>query len=82
VRAADIPPGIIDTGMLSTADKARLPKEGLGRFLPAETVAESAWAACCGDRLHWYVPAELAAYDVEVTRAPEQARDRRIAGVP
>jgi hypothetical protein len=78
----DVLPGIIDTGMLSTADKARLPKEGLWRVLPAEAVAEAAWAAYWGDRLHWYVPAERAAYDVEVTRAPEQARDRRIARVP
>jgi len=82
VRAADILPGIIKTGMVPAADKARLPAQGPWRMLPAEAVAEVAWAAYSGDRLHWYVPAELAAYDVEVTQAPERARDRRIAGAP
>lgn len=80
VRVADILPGIIDTGMLSEAQKARLPTEGMWRVLPAETVAEAAWAAYAGDRLHWYVPAELADHDVDVTTSPEAARDRRIAG--
>jgi NAD(P)-dependent dehydrogenase (short-subunit alcohol dehydrogenase family) len=80
VRAADLLPGIIDTGMLADVDKARLPKEGPWRLLPAEAVADAAWAAWEGDKLHWYVPPELAAYDVEVTQRPERARDRRIAG--
>ena len=80
VRAADILPGIIDTGMLSAADKAKLPKEGLWRVLSAETVAQVAWDAYVGDRVHWYVPTELAAYDVQVTQAPERERDRRLSG--
>ena len=66
VRAADVLPGIIDTGML--------------RGLSAEAVAEVVLAAYHGDKLHWYVPEELAAYDVEVTTRPEAARDRRVAG--
>ena len=80
LRAADILPGIIDTGMLAEGHKAALPKEGMLRVLPAEAIADVVWAAWQGDKLHWYVPAELADYDVEVTRRPEAARDRRIAG--
>jgi NAD(P)-dependent dehydrogenase (short-subunit alcohol dehydrogenase family) len=80
VRAADILPGIIDTGMLSAEQKALLPADGMLRVLPAEAIADAVWAAYHGDKLHWYVPEELAAYDVEVTRRPEAARDRRIDG--
>ena len=81
IRAADILPGIIDTGMLPDHHKARFPKEGMLRVLPAETIADAVWAAYQGDKVHWYVPSELADYDVEVTSRPEAARDRRIAGV-
>jgi len=80
VRAADVLPGIIDTGMLDPAHKAALPKTGMLRVLSAEAVAEVVLAAYHGDKLHWYVPEELAAYDVEVTTRPEAARDRRVAG--
>ena len=80
VRVADVLPGIIDTGMLSEREKAQLPTEGMLRVLPARAIAETVWAAYAGDGLHWYMPAELSDYDVEVTRRPEAARDRRIAG--
>lgn len=80
VRAADVLPGIIDTGMLPAAQKSLLPKEGMWRVLPAEAVAQTVWDAYHGDKLHWYVPAELADYDVRVTTHPETARDDRIAG--
>ena len=80
VRAADLLPGIIDTGMLPEAQKARMPTEGMLRVLPAEAIAQAVWEAYHGDKLHWYVPAELADYAVEVTTRPEAARDRRIAG--
>lgn len=80
VRAADLLPGIIDTGMLSADEKAFLPKEGAWRPLPAEEVAEVVWSAYQGDKLHWYIPEELAAYDVHVTTSPEAVRDDRIAG--
>ena len=80
VRVADLIPGIVDTGMLAPDQKAKLPKEGLWRVLSAESIAAVAWAAYAGDRVHWYAPDELANYDIEITRAPELARDRRIAG--
>lgn len=80
VRAADILPGVIDTAMLPNGQKAFLPKKGMFRVLPAEAIADTVWAAYQGDKVHWYVPSELADYDVEVTSRPEAARDRRIAG--
>ena len=80
VRVADVLPGIVDTGMLSEKDKAQLPTEGMLRVLPAQAIADTVWAAYAGDRLHWYMPSELSDYDVEVTRRPEAARDRRLAG--
>ena len=80
VRAADILPGIIDTGMLPPEFKAQLPTEGMWRMMPAEDVAQAAWDAYHGTKLHWYVPAELAGFDVMQTQAPEAVRDQQIAG--
>ncbi len=80
VRAADILPGIIDTGMLPADQKALLPTEGMWRPLPASEVADVAWAAYHGTGLHHYIPPELAAYDVQQTQAPEAVRDAQIAG--
>ena len=47
------------------------------RLLPPVAVAEAVWAAYHEDKLHWYVPPELAAFDVQVTAEPERARDER-----
>lgn len=80
VRAADILPGIIDTGMLTPEHKAALPSAGMWRPLPASAVAEAVMAAYEGDRLHYYVPTELAEFDAAQTRDPETVRDQRIAG--
>jgi NAD(P)-dependent dehydrogenase (short-subunit alcohol dehydrogenase family) len=80
VRAADILPGIIDTGMHNAEHKQRLPTQGMWRVLSAQAIAAVVWDAYRGDKLHWYAPAELAEFDVEVTRQPEATRDKRIAG--
>ena len=80
VRAADILPGIVDTGMLSAQDKAQLPATGMWRVMPAQAVAQAAWDAYHGDALHWFVPAELAELDRQSTAAPEAVRDALIAG--
>ena len=82
VRAADLVPGTIDTGMLTAGDKAMLPKEGMWRPLSARSVAEAAWAAYTGKKLHIYVPHELTDLVQEVALAPETIRDRRVAGQP
>ena len=80
VRAADILPGIVDTGMLTAQDKAQLPTDGMWRVMPAQAVAQAAWDAYHGDALHWFVPAELAELDRQSTAAPEAVRDAMIAG--
>ena len=80
VRAADLLPGIVDTGMLSAADKAALPAEGMWRVMPAEAVAHAAWDAYHGEALHWFIPPELAELDRQSTAAPEAVRDALIAG--
>ena len=79
VRAADLLPGIIDTGMLTAADKAALPTEGMWRVMPPEAVAEAAWEAYHGDKIHWFIPPELAELDRQSTAAPEAVRDALIA---
>lgn len=79
VRAADILPGIIDTGMLPPEAKAMLPTEGQWRVLPALAVAQCAWDAYHSNKVHYYVPEELAGYDVAITSGPEAERDVRIA---
>jgi NAD(P)-dependent dehydrogenase (short-subunit alcohol dehydrogenase family) len=80
IRVADILPGIVNTGMLPPQVKAQLPTEGLWRALPAETIAETVWDAYHGEKLHWYVPEELAVFDVEATTYPERLRDARRSG--
>lgn len=82
VRAADLIPGIIDTGMLSDTEKAQLPSEGPLRVISADAVAEAAWSAWLGNDLHWFVPIELAPFDLAARQDPEAVRDRRIAGSP
>ena len=80
VRAADVLPGIIETGMLPAEAKAIFPKEGMWRVMPASAVAETVLAAYEGKKVHWYVPPELAEYDVQITADPEGTRDSRLAG--
>ena len=80
VRAADVLPGIIETGMLPAEMKEVFPKEGMWRVMPASAVAEAVWAAYGSKQLHWYVPEELADYDVQITADPEGTRDGRLSG--
>ena len=77
VRAADLLPGLIDTPILGDQMREMAPMEGMWRVTPASEVADAAWAAYHGDKLHWYVPAELIDFDVEVTSFPERVRDER-----
>ena len=78
VRAADVLPGLIDTGMMSPERKPFLPKEGPFRVVDPSEVAKAVWQAYHGDKVHWYVPPELAQLDLDATAAPEEARDKRI----
>ncbi len=77
VRAADLLPGLIDTAILGDTMRAMAPEEGMWRLTPPSAVAEATWAAYHENKLHWYVPAELKDFDVEVTAFPERVRDER-----
>ena len=80
VRASDLLPGIIETGMFPPEMKALVPKEGMWRLMSPNAIAEAVMAAYEGDKVHYYVPAELRDYDIEATLTPEKIRDRCIDG--
>ncbi len=90
VRVADTLPGLIDTPILPDEAKAGAPTEGMWRLTPPRAVAEAVWSAYHTDKIHWYVPTELEAYDLVVTQHPEMVRDQmvqmgmfnRVAGDP
>lgn len=77
IRCADVLPGWIDTAMVSQEVKDRLPAEGLWRLTPPRAIAEAVWAAYHGDKVHYYVPAELHDLDKLITAEPEHTRDER-----
>jgi NAD(P)-dependent dehydrogenase (short-subunit alcohol dehydrogenase family) len=76
IRAADTLPGLIDTPILPPEASERAPKEGMFRLIQPEEVAEAAWNAYASDKIHWYVPPEIAELDKAATLDPEGTRDR------
>lgn len=76
VRVADVLPGLIDTPILPREALENAPKEGMFRAMPASAVAEVVWEAYHSERLHWYVPEEIAELDRMATLAPEATRDQ------
>lgn len=78
VRAADTLPGLIDTPILPDEAKTNAPTEGMWRLIPPVEVAKAVWGAYHTDKIHWYVPAELEAYDVMQTQGPEAIRDQML----
>jgi len=76
VRVADTLPGAIDTPLLPDHIKQNSPTEGMWRLIPATVVAEAVWSAYNSDKIHWYVPAELAEFDQMATANPEAVRDQ------
>ncbi|MFI4976821.1 MAG: SDR family oxidoreductase [Caulobacterales bacterium] len=80
VRAADTLPGLIDTPILPPEAKAGAAKEGMWRLIPPVEVAKAVWAAYRTDKIHWYVPPELEAFDKAATASPETIRDEMAAG--
>lgn len=78
VRVADTLPGMIDTPILPDEAKAGAPTEGMWRLTPPREVAEAVWAAYHTDKIHWYVPTELEAYDQLQTAQPEMIRDQMV----
>ena len=82
IRVADALPGLIDTPILPREWADNAPKEGMWRLIPPVEVAKVVWRAYTEDRVHWYVPEELFAYDAEITADPVGTRDRILAGRP
>ncbi|MES2033397.1 MAG: SDR family oxidoreductase [Pseudomonadota bacterium] len=78
VRVADTLPGMIDTPILPDEAKANAPTEGMWRLTPPREVAEAVWSAYHTDKIHWYVPTELEAYDQLQTAQPEMIRDQMV----
>lgn len=90
VRVADVLPGLIDTAILrSTPNRtgdtpkpteeqfyANAPKKGMFRLMPASSVAECVWKAYHGNKLHYYVPDEIAWIDRIKGFAPNFIRAR------
>ena len=79
IRAADVMPGIVETGMLSPETKAVLPPDGPWRLIQPHEVADIVWRAYYEDLVHWYVPEELKALHVQAIEQPEQTRDYFLA---
>ena len=98
VRVADVLPGLIDTGILTStpnhsedapskrsADEIRAtaPKKGMMRLMPATSVAEAAWQAYQHPtRLHWYVPNSIRWIDRLKGLSPELVRRSMVKALP
>jgi NAD(P)-dependent dehydrogenase (short-subunit alcohol dehydrogenase family) len=93
VRVADVLPGLIDTAILRSTPnrsgdmpmpsedelRARAPKRGMFRLMPASSVAECVWRAYhdgAKTKLHYYVPDEIAWIDRIKGVAPSYMRGR------
>ena len=79
VRAADLLPGLVDTPILTERIKAMAPPDGMWRLVQPAEVADVVWSAYHGDRLHWYVPEDLKAFDLQATKTPEGVLAERAA---
>jgi len=97
VRVSDVLPGLIDTAILTTTPnhsgggatlkrediRARAPKKGLFRLMPASSVADVAWQAYQHPtRLHWYVPEGIRWIDRFKGLSPELVRRRIVKSLP
>ncbi|MEY8016192.1 SDR family oxidoreductase [Mycobacterium servetii] len=99
VWVADVLPGLIDTAILTTttdhsADagagatsaedvRARAPKKGMFRLMPASSVAQVAWRAYQHPtRLHWYAPRSIRMIDLLKGLSPEFVRGRILKSLP
>src|ERR1017187_6017682 len=76
VRAADVLPGLIDTPILPPGTAANAPKEGMFRLIPPIEVAKVVWEAYHSDKLHWFVPPEIAELDKAAGNTPELLREQ------
>jgi NAD(P)-dependent dehydrogenase (short-subunit alcohol dehydrogenase family) len=80
IRVADVLPGLIDTPILPPGAVDAAPKDGMFRAIPPVEVAKVVWEAYHSDKLHWYVPDEIAELDRSATLTPEAVRDQLAQG--
>jgi NAD(P)-dependent dehydrogenase (short-subunit alcohol dehydrogenase family) len=80
IKVADVLPGLIDTPILPPEAVANAPKEGMFRLIPPSEVAKVVWAAYGSEKLHWYVPEDIAELDKAATLSPEAVRDQMASG--
>ncbi|MDR3497926.1 MAG: SDR family oxidoreductase [Parvibaculum sp.] len=76
VRVADVLPGLIDTPILPPEAVKNAPKDGMFRAIPPVEVAKVVWEAYGSEKLHWYVPPELAELDKAAGNMPEMVREQ------
>ncbi|MGA0607007.1 SDR family oxidoreductase [Phenylobacterium sp. VNQ135] len=76
IRVADVLPGLIDTPILPPGAVEAAPKEGMFRAIPPIEVAKVVWEAYHSDKLHWFVPEEIAELDKASALTPEVVRDQ------
>jgi NAD(P)-dependent dehydrogenase (short-subunit alcohol dehydrogenase family) len=76
VRVADIMPGLVDTPFIPRWVVDRKDQTGMFRVVPSSAVANTVWAAYHSDKLHWYVPEDLAELALAAARSPETVREQ------
>ena len=78
VRAADTLPGLIDTPLIPPALRENAAPSGMFRLIAPVEVANAVWAAYHDEpeRLHWFVPPEVADLDRASALDPEGTRAR------
>ena len=90
-RASDVMPGIIDTPLWKSSryvdgktnsNYEAIPKANANltdatRTIAPSEVADAVWNAYHGDKVHWYVPADLE-NNAKSTDTPEEIRDAKI----
>lgn len=80
IRVADILPGLIDTPILPPGVAEAAPKDGMFRAMHPSEVAKVVWEAYHSERLHWFVPEEIAELDKASALDPEAVREQMAQG--
>ena len=76
VRVADTLPGLIDTPIVPAAIKETASSTGMFRLISPVEIAKAVWASYHDEpeRLHWFVPSEIAELDKASALDPEGTR--------
>ena len=79
IRVSDILPAGVDTQLLKSQPKQSKLVSSMGAPDTPEAIAELAWQAVHGNRLHWFPPGHrLALYDKIFRLFPDRMRDRLV----